>query len=323
MKIKILSKFHYLNITNDIELEQFTISNDLNKLAKNFVEPFFNNAIGQMELNAFCEGCHLYYIGTAESLGSDFSNFGAECEKINRYIHRMISMLWLIKDNSINLGACYLIDVKKPDIVLNKRYIVYSNSSGKYENASVSSHEMAEALQYYHTTFTPRERKAKPVLSSVPLMHPEIIPSPLNYIHYDSFDRIDRSFIFLDMARSSSLLPLKISCYIAVFECLFTIDATEVSYKVTERGTLFLGGDRVKKDNTYNTIKEAYTIRSKFMHGQKLGKKYKEMDSLVEVSNKIDSLTREILKKIIVNHKDTFLKDDDELNIFFKNLIFS
>jgi hypothetical protein len=56
----------------------------------------------------------------------------------------------------------------------------------------------------------------------------------------------------------------------------------EPTHKVSERTAFYLGGDNETKIKNYELMKEAYDIRSKFVHGQELDKKYKLREPLVE-----------------------------------------
>ena len=126
--------------------------------------------------------------------------------------------------------------------------------------------------------------------------------------------------MFLTLARSNSFLPLKISFYIAILETLFTTDNNEVTHKVSERISFYLS-DKLNKLNTFKIVKECYGIRSKFVHGQKLDRKY-DNDALKEKSSELDDIIRILLNKVILEESDMFLSNDHILNESFNKLIF-
>jgi len=83
-----------------------------------------------------------------------------------------------------------------------------------------------------------------------------------------------------------------------------------------------LGGDFETKLKNFKIIKTAYNIRSKFVHGQQLDKKkIKTKEDLICLSNQIDTLTRDLLNKIIKTDSNIFLLDDEKLNEWFNQLI--
>lgn len=56
--------------------------------------------------------------------------------------------------------------------------------------------------------------------------------SSINFIKYNDEIRIDRALAFLLRARYENFLPLKLSLYIPIFECLFTTDRYKVMKKL-------------------------------------------------------------------------------------------
>lgn len=82
------------------------------------------------------------------------------------------------------------------------------------------------------------------------------------------------------IARSESVLPLKIMNYCSVLECLFTSDNTEVTHKVAERFARFIGKDFEDRKRLFKLVKDTYKIRSKAVHGQVVKDSTDSMKSL-------------------------------------------
>ncbi len=139
---------------------------------------------------------------------------------------------------------------------------------------------------------------------------------------YNSQDRISKSFNFIHNARISSILPERITNYISFFECLFSDSAPEISHRVSERVALYLANEFDERIMIYNKLKEAYGIRSKFIHGDDLNKKLDKKTALIEISCLLDNYTRIILNKILNGDYAIFNKNNEDLTLYFNKLIF-
>ncbi len=238
----------------------------------------------------------------------------------------LLSCLWFVKDNSCNTDWLHLY-APGNDIAISRTLTkVFSNSKGEYKDETFTLDELLLAKDYLDRLGEIRGYDTS--IDLIPKMdyqenkdYNQILPGDFNYIGYNQQNRIDRAFLFLTLARSSSFLPLKISFYIAIYECLFTTDNTEVSHKVTERSAFYLEKDSAAKRKVFEIVKLGYSIRSKFVHGQKLDKKIKNHEDLVKLSVELDQVTRKLFIKILHDDSDLFLQNDNDLNNWFIDLI--
>src|SRR5690606_7167809 len=101
----------------------------------------------------------------------------------------------------------------------------------------------------------------------------------------------------------------KISFYIVALEALFSdIENTDaISYKIRYRIPKFLERIASEREDIFNKLKLAYSVRSSYLHGDMLKKGYKLYDQLKPISNFMDSLLREIVVLL--------LNDDNKLQI--------
>lgn len=242
-------------------------------------------------------------------------------EAISSSLQMLIFCLWFVRDNSANVSNVYTYVPEMFEGHVRSRETIFSTAKGEYISLIFNTQEIETAVMICNKITE---------LQAVKQSEDETIEEPNSVrlggyesILYNSLSRIDRAYLFLMLARSKSYLPLKISFYVAILECLFTTDNNEVSHKVTERTTLYLGGDEQSRLENFKLIKTAYGIRSKFVHGQQLEKKFKTKSDLVDISVQIDSLLRELLTKIIIKDSDLFLQSDDKLNDWFTKLILS
>jgi hypothetical protein len=267
-----------------------------------------------------------YFISrnTREELFKWFSasSLNGVMELSHLHLDSVISSLWFVKDNSVNLSVLYGRDPELDGALTKLQLQCYSNCKGQYENVVFELSEIEKAFQFskeldhlskFHTVNAEDFRDSDG--------HGVIAPAALNSKTYNNHNRIARAYLFLNMARSKSFLPLKISFYIAVYESLFTTDGSEVSHKVTERAVLFIGGRQDEKMANFKTLKKAYGVRSKYLHGQELSKGTNNIAELSKLSEKIDSLTRTLFLRIVASDGGHFLKNDNDLNDWFTEML--
>ncbi|UJH90107.1 hypothetical protein LZ575_14450 [Antarcticibacterium sp. 1MA-6-2] len=243
-------------------------------------------------------------------------------EKFLEYFQTIISNLWFIKDCSCNTREYLDISNKTNNFFNRSRTIFFSNSEGLYKDGIFTIQEILQSIEITEKIIELQNNDLPDeTISNKPNQNlGNITPGDINYLLYHSTNRIQRAIMFLTVARSNSFLPLKISFYIGILETLFTTDNSEVTHKVSERVSFYLKDD-FEKLKTFKTIKECYAIRSKFVHGQKLHKKYSN-DKLKQTSSQLDNIVRVLLKKVIEEDSEVFSEKSD-LDIFFNKLIFT
>ena len=238
-----------------------------------------------------------------------------------RELEEFLQFLWFIEDNSICLekGYGYLPEIDK--VMFLETHISNSTSTGEFVETSFSIEQIKRAyeiMQQYSTisSFVITEQHTpfnnhSIVDDNVKRMtaHPEVE-------HYNEYSRIGRAMLFLASARNELTIAHKISMYVPVFECLFSLDNDEIKHKVAERVAFYIVDTKEDRVNIYSIVSEAYNIRSRYLHGDELksNKKNISNDTLKNISKQIDSLLRKILTKIIMKDSKIFLlpKDDEK-----------
>ena len=137
------------------------------------------------------------------------------------------------------------------------------------------------------------------------------------------YARTGRALEFVTAARGSANLAVKIANYCSAMETLLTTDAAELAHKLAERAALFLGERGHDRRMVFATVKRAYNIRSKTVHGDALAPK--QLDDLPALSVECDNLLRALLNSIL---DDKTLRTDvfdaaapDPLEAFFQGLL--
>lgn len=231
---------------------------------------------------------------------------------------------WLVKDNSINLKTYFAHNPSEGRYLMRSRGMQFSNCKGLFEDVSFTTQELEKCLELHGIVYelSGSLKFDGKVKDSEAAKGKGIQSSGINEVNYNDHNRLTRALLFLQGARTTTLLPLKISFYIGVLECLFSISDGEISHKVAERVALYLGSDFTQRDKFFKQIKTVYDIRSKFIHGQILPKGSRTSEELITKSSEIDEILRKLLNKILAQDVNTFNGDDSTLNAFFLGLMF-
>ncbi len=238
------------------------------------------------------------------------------------YVSGIFECLWLLRDSAVYSYLGFITSYPVIKAEKNIKDVYFTDSLGEFSVTMLQIGDLEQAVIYV-------DKMAK-FMDYDDMIQEKNIESnsstrigSLNILPYNLHNRIVRAWMFLKKARADSLLPGKISAYIAVLECLFTsIDSGEVNHKVSERVAFYIGKTQLQKVETYTLIKKGYDIRSKYLHGQKLDKKKDNSRSdLSLLSQRLDSTLRVIFRQVIDFDSEKFL-DDNNLESWFKELIF-
>jgi hypothetical protein len=329
MNIRLISPLKYFKLEPEsdiVNIEMFTVFNGLDLMEEHFNEKHFIDNIGLIHLNLLTNSTCIIFNGdstelTQVSQAQNNDQFHIT-DNIQRLIQTMFSYLWFLKDNSIVANKMFSY-VESGLTMCSTTDLINTNSSGESVVTVFNHNDIEEWVKLISLIHPLRNLEAKTDFPIYDYKEGYIKQPNFDYIPYNSHNRISRTLNFLSLARSNSFLPLKISFYIAMLECLFTTDNSEVTHKVTERATFYLGGNKETKIENFDLVKAAYGIRSKYVHGQELDKKFSKRDDLLRISFGVDNLIRQILLKIIHYDSNKFLQNNEELNKWFKEMILS
>ncbi len=279
---------------------KITTDNDFkSKLIREHTEAF----IGTIEYNFLFQAPIFYKI--IDVVADDNNADDLLCNFLN-HCKVILYDLWRIKDNAINLQMGFLYYPFKPqsEVII----IPGHRSSAKFMHSNLitnfatncfgeknSTHfeldEIESLISYdeYRITedFKDREQKQTQISSSE--------------------QKISLAGLFVQMARGTNDLAIKISLYCTALECLFTTDTKELSHKTAERAALLIGNDLETRNDIYTKVKHIYNVRSQVLHGSAI--KEKEHNKLKTISENCDNLLRKIFKK---------LDDTPELDVFYR-----
>jgi hypothetical protein len=125
--------------------------------------------------------------------------------------------------------------------------------------------------------------------------------------------RIRRVLGFLFNYRMTESPIERLANAMTLLEALFIARGTEdIGDRLKERVAVFLGGDINQKDSNKIIVKQAYNIRSRYLHGDTLTF---AAQSVIELSGKIDELLRSVLNKVLtMNDNEIFIQVETKSN---------
>ena len=320
----------------EFKLNQVVFSSNKTILQQDFSEEKFSHRIGKARLNAtFKEPSFGYYnFDFAYPLSEkyDYTELMKTLGSIEDVINYWWAFLWFAKDNSSYFNEVFVNMPEDNSSIILANHIRYSTISGDDRITTFNRQdiELVNTVISKYSEYMKGQKatmiddfKVDKTTEEINGMFP-IFKKPFPY---NQHRRIERAWSLLTFARTAHFLPMKIAFYIPILECLFSSDNTEIKHKVAERSAYYLGGTRDEKINTYNIIGEAYDLRSKFLHGDKLSEKknktgnHNNKETQIEISKNIDDIVRKILTKVIMEDSDKFIPED--INAFYKELIFN
>jgi hypothetical protein len=291
------------------------LTNDFRGLEKHLDRGFFK-VIGDLETSDLQNAETVAYtLGDAANLQrakltpNDFILLTAT------HISVLLHGLWLVKDHSAypGLGFVQVCDGKNISVHSNQLASNFTTSTGQRSTVALTTEELNRASDFI--------KKLLPLFRyDFRLRH-----SPTTALLGSQRDakRLSRAIYFTSVARAVNDLGIKIVNYCTALETLFSTDATELTYKVSQRTSVFLGGSVEEKMSIHDLVKKAYGVRSKVVHGD--GLRNDAVEKIMSVSEELDSLVRRILLKIFSSEETAkhFEMGRDELDRFFLRESFS
>ncbi|RYE18570.1 MAG: hypothetical protein EOP45_13940 [Sphingobacteriaceae bacterium] len=321
MSFKILASIRFLEL-QDLDLIKtpiFNITIHEDEKAKVIDDEFYKYA-GLRDIQSYKKNALAYVNYESDDDNETFKQaMNAELMQRVWQIETFLIFLWFVKDNSVSLEQAYGQFTIAKGINWWTGRNVFSTCEGKFTNTLLSSNEVSKAVDLL-LSYTANCIEKDPIVQKSESANKPLIQSGEFRSGLDTYkveNRIERAMSFLSSARSSPHLPQKVAHYVAILECLFGSEGSEIIHKVSERTAFYLADTKATRITIFNAIKEAYKVRSKFVHGDKPSKNYGQ---LCAISIEADSIVREVLKKVILNDYKTFLQKN--LDQYFNELVF-
>lgn len=192
--------------------------------------------------------------------------------------------LWMVKDNSANAYEAYLRldDDTGPHFIGERFSNWFFMADCELRVIAFTRAEFEAALGFYE--------QFDRIIPKLP--HDEKRVSGL--IH-DS--RVVRTLYFVQAARATADLLVKIAFYCMCLESLFSTDKEGITYRVAERNAFFIGNHGPERRAIFDDVSRLYNTRSKVVHGDLVKKA--QLPDLFERVKRGDDYLRRCLTKIL------------------------
>lgn len=277
----------------------------------------FKARIGLNKMSRLMDSHIVYFNGESTSINflKGITDISVIAECVSKFIQTAIDTLWFEKNNSVFVNQCFI--VVGNEVYEANTYLYITDNIGTNKQYSFTRDEMVEAL-----TLLPIFSKKYWSKSLKDEKQKSMVNSEQNV--WNTSHRVPRALLFLQIIRKESNLVIKITFSVALLESLFSSSNQELSHQVSERVAIFLRDEKKERIEAYKKVKEAYGVRSSYIHGDKVNK---HPDALLNLNIIMDDLIRSVFLKIFKNDdifmmgattKDYKTKFED----YFKELIF-
>jgi hypothetical protein len=288
---------------------KFLISNDRTVIEK-LVQPYKAN-IGSVEHRFLTEDCPnlIYSDGhVADDDVVDLEKFArdstiASLSRVQQFLHS----LWVVKDNAAFEDRGWTITLLGPT-----RHHIHNN----HWNARKFMADGSRREVQFDRNDLRLARLAVPDASPRYLFETGD-PTALT----EQAGRVSRFVYFVQCARDTDDIALKIVQYFSALEALVSSSSAELTHQVSERVASLLEPPGQARIALFQRLRRGYGIRSQAVHGS--GFRSKSQDALRNSAIEVDETCRIILRKIYSdNHiADIFDLANENFASFFHNLI--
>ena len=317
VKLHVLASFRYLDIEKPFSINGLLFTKDHTVLSKYFTPPLLAK-LGTLRANAISRNTVLAHWDVnlmVENEEEAINSLSKTARVMNDGLNGVMNSLWFIKDCCCNLLETVFYYLEKDAVHVISNTELFSMADGQH--LSVSFNE-AEILQTNSILANLEE-----VYKS--FQEEEYVPSfqdgtTKKHRPYNKRIRLERATDFMQQTRRHHLLPMKIAMYIPILESLFSDSGSDIAHKVAERTASYLGGTREEKLKVFDSVKQAYDIRSKILHGSTLSNKHDKLETQILISRSIDDVARKVLSKAI-NDFENF--KSEQTTDFYRSLLFT
>lgn len=288
-----------------VKIDDFTFLTNNKKKVQKEIHPNFRSIIGNMEYQGIFNSEALIY--AKETIPKELTPEQFLVAKLYK-AEKFHSALWMLKDSCVNneLGFLFYTSNGVPNVSSNFIAIVNSTALGEIKST---------------TTITKTELKREGSFCKNNINVGNVHSMPTTQLLKGN-DRISRAYYLVQAARSQSDLAIKISNYCTAFESLFATSRSELTHKLSERVAYFLENDSSARIDIFKSMKKAYMVRSKTVHGDTLKENF--IEELKQISKTCDHLIRRVMVCVLKNEKirEVFLGTPDQIDDLFLKLIF-
>ncbi len=305
-----VTPIRYLIIEKDISIFNIHIYKNGRDVMQKFIRSKFDLAnLGGILLYEADTNPVASYRETKDGIYSDFTVQELTLSLFSK-LSLIINCLWLVNDHSCHIYHCYTKCEEGIQLLLGTAFPTLS--SGLVEPVQFTNEELISAEELVNK-LDEGGVFDEIVIEKQVVADQTTLTSTDNFSVYSSFNRIRKGFEFLEKAKVSTFVPLKISFYVITFESLFSTNGSRASKKIAKRAGYILQNDSDQQDVFKDLISRAYDIRSKLLHGENviLTETEVQRDDFVKISKSLDHWLRKVFVIIINFHIHRFKNEED------------
>ena len=284
----------------------------------------FRKWAGKADVENIVSGQVLY---AKQSLSApDTNNFAEMHQTWFQTVRQQVFALWLLRDNAVDVKAFYIeIGNENEDTVIKTwGSMILSNAVGTRSTETFTLEELRTAFERYITQAGPLVAASRD--SIAPSLTPrgdDLTMQWTRVVAQKGVPRFARFWHFIMTGRGTSDLGIKIANYCTALESMFTTDSNELVHKIAERVACFLRTTGTERKEVFRHIKEAYSLRSKVVHGDVIAPA--KLKIIATVAKNLDGYLREIMNLILEDPsiQQVFNRQADGLSEYFEDLIFA
>ena len=323
MKIRIIVPVRYLQLESEseVDFDGFSITDDRGRKLELLSSQVFRNELGLMNLRMILENPVLYYEGESENLTlvKDCKTLTEIGDYVTLMLPRIIDCLWFVQDNSCFVNTEFYESIDEEVVLMKSSGYTTTTSAGKYLPTVFTHEQLDLAFKIYCIIISVIDSGQNELPHSVsPDSNNYSTVNPLNMREYN-FKRHTIAINFFSLSRKESSPIKKITFLVAVLEALFSTKNTkQISRKVPERASSFIGLSKEHVLWMYETIHKSYGIRSDYIHGNVVISNLEKLAALCEALNEAAKMV--LLKAFY--EKDIFLPENkDKFGTHFAELV--
>jgi hypothetical protein len=229
-------------------------------------------------------------------------------------VNEFFNFMWFSRDccaYARQLGFYLLVEKK---VAIFNDDITFYMSDGSIKYVEITKDDIQESYQIYKVYAEKCSRPNSFQATSYNSTN-DIAVHFIGESEYNDLNRIQRTIRFLQLARSTRQLPMKISFYVMILECLFSADEPyNTTVKVSRRVSNYIEPIEEDRAATQDFITESFSIRNKYLHGQQLRENHQSWVQLKPIAIQLDTLVRRVLRQIFLCDIDIFIADQEQFN---------
>ncbi len=291
-------------------LDRYYLTNDREKIDKLIGRVATN--IGSVEYRYLRERCSALIYSNDRVEIKEPSNLSMQIESRTiealALVQSFLEKLWIVKDNAAVQDRGWLVTnmAAETHIHTNTWNVRHTTANGKFDVIRFSLEEL---------------RCSRKFLFSADVEYLNGSERPTSLISTSL--RFQRFMYFVQMARTSSDVAMKIAQYCSALEALVSSSSSELTHQVAERAACLLEPPGEARLDRFKKLKEAYGYRSCAVHGASF--KDKVFDRLRSTSCYIDDVCRQLALLYLANPEKiarSIEGNEEDFNAFFYRLTF-